>query len=61
MRAFIEAHTVGISLSGHIHESAALETIDGTVCVNPGAFRGGNYATIEWPAEGTPAVEIRHL
>ncbi len=43
IRRFIESHNPLISLHGHIHESyhmsgSFLDSIDGTVCFNPGQF-----------------------
>ena len=57
VREFVARHPVAVSLSGHIHESVAQQRLAGTLCVNPGAFRSGRYATLEWTPGGKPRVE----
>lgn len=47
VRAFIEKRQPDICLTGHIHESQAVDTIGKTVIVNPGALADGGYARIE--------------
>lgn len=37
---------VKLSLSGHMHESRGVQTLGGTVFVNPGSARNGHYASI---------------
>ena len=69
VRAFIEKHQPDLCLCGHIHESAALDTLGSTIIANPGAFAEGGYALV-WQntdvhagAEMTPkyAVKLKRL
>ncbi len=61
VRSFVTRHPVAVSLSGHIHESVGRQRLAGTLCVNPGAFRSGRYATLEWTAGGKPRVELGQI
>ena len=61
VRSFVTRHPVAVSLSGHIHESVGRQRLAGTLCVNPGAFRSGCYATLEWTARGMPRVELGQI
>ena len=61
VREFVARHPVAVSLSGHIHESVAQQRLAGTLCVNPGAFRSGRYATLEWSAGGKPRVKLGRI
>ncbi|HZK20290.1 MAG TPA: metallophosphoesterase family protein [Treponemataceae bacterium] len=47
LRAFIEEHKPLVLICGHIHESAAVDTINDTICINPGALVEGRYAILE--------------
>jgi Icc-related predicted phosphoesterase len=47
IRAFIEEKKPLLVLSGHIHESAAIDSIGPTTLVNPGALAEGKYALAE--------------
>ena len=47
LRAFIEKHQPLAAVTGHIHESAAIDTIGRTTAVNPGALADGHYAWLE--------------
>ncbi len=47
VRKTIEKYQPVISLSGHIHESRAIDRIDKTLLINPGAAALGYYALIE--------------
>lgn len=40
VREAIERHSPLLSLHGHVHESPAIQRLDGTVCVNPGSDYG---------------------
>ena len=54
VRTVIERYQPKLSLHGHIHESASIDKIERTVCVNPGSqhHRGIlNYALIELDEE----------
>ena len=61
VRSFVTQHALAVSLSGHIHESVGQQRLAGTLCVNPGAFRSGRYATLEWAAGGKPRVELGRI
>lgn len=45
---FIKARSPLLVVTGHIHEGAAIEKIDGTTVVNPGALFEGKYAIAEF-------------
>lgn len=47
LRAFIEAEKPLLVVSGHIHESAAIDRLGPTTLVNPGALLEGRYAIAE--------------
>ncbi|ULQ60932.1 metallophosphoesterase [Brucepastera parasyntrophica] len=47
IREFIETYQPLLAVSGHIHESAATDTIGRTVLVNPGPLDEGRYAIAE--------------
>jgi hypothetical protein len=46
-RKFIEEFAPDVCISGHIHESAAIDTIGSTTVLNAGAFRDGGYIVVE--------------
>ncbi len=46
-RKFIEEVEPDVCISGHIHESAATDTIGPTVVLNAGPFKGGGYIVVE--------------
>ncbi|HLW69937.1 MAG TPA: metallophosphoesterase family protein [Candidatus Binataceae bacterium] len=45
-RRFIEEVRPDICISGHIHESAGVDTIGPTTILNPGPFKGGGYVVV---------------
>ena len=47
IRKIIENHQPTIALSGHIHESRAIDRIDKTLIINPGPAALGYYALID--------------
>ncbi|WP_462324627.1 metallophosphoesterase [Desulfoplanes sp.] len=47
VRAFIEKVQPDVCITGHIHESRAVDRIGETVIVNPGAFASGGYVVVE--------------
>jgi uncharacterized protein len=49
-RRFIEEVQPDVCISGHIHESAAVDRIGATTVVNAGPFKGGGYIVVR--AEG---------
>ena len=52
LRAFIEETQPLLVVTGHIHESAGIDTIGRTTVVNPGALFEGKYAVAEAAADG---------
>jgi Icc-related predicted phosphoesterase len=50
-RRFIEEVKPDLCISGHIHESAAVDTIGPTTIINAGPFKGGGYIVVH--AEGS--------
>ena len=44
---FIKEYQPLLLVSGHIHESAAIDQLGNTVMINPGSFAEGKYATVE--------------
>jgi len=55
VRAFIETHQPDACITGHIHESAGVDTIGRTVVVNAGAFRDGGYIVVDSTPTGLTA------
>lgn len=47
LRTFIETYKPLLFVSGHIHESRAIDSLGGTTLVNPGALHEGYYAIAE--------------
>jgi Icc-related predicted phosphoesterase len=45
-RQFIEEHQPDVCISGHIHESAGVDTIGATTVLNAGPFKGGGYIVV---------------
>jgi hypothetical protein len=58
VRAFIESERPDLVLCGHIHESRALDQLDGTTIANPGSSAAGHHAVVEIDEDGTVAVEL---
>ena len=54
-RRFIEEHQPEVCISGHIHESAAVDAIGKTVVLNAGPFKGGGYNVVEADRQHTDA------
>jgi uncharacterized protein len=59
-RRFIEEVKPDACLSGHIHESAAVDAIGPTVIVNAGPFKDGGYIIVE-AADGKLAARLEFL
>jgi len=59
-RRFIEEVKPDACLSGHIHESAAIDHIGATVIANAGPFKDGGYIVVE-SAGGTLAARLEFL
>ncbi len=47
VRGWIERTNPLLCLCGHMHESSGIDRLGGTLLVNPGPFRHGNYCLIE--------------
>lgn len=60
VREFIERVQPAVCLCGHIHESAAVDTLGRTVVVNPGTLQAGGYARL-WLEGGVPQVTLCSL
>ncbi|MFI5365304.1 MAG: metallophosphoesterase [Candidatus Binatia bacterium] len=60
VRAFIEAHQPEVCITGHIHESAAVDHIGRTAVINAGAFRDGGYIVVTLGPHGLSA-ELEYL
>jgi Icc-related predicted phosphoesterase len=54
-RRFIEEVQPDVCISGHIHESAAIDTIGATTIVNAGPFKAGGYIVIRNDGAGLEA------
>jgi len=58
IRDFIEKYKPLLVVSGHIHESAAIDKIGGTTLINPGALLQGKYAIAEISGGGKKPFTI---
>lgn len=54
-RKFIEEYRPEVCISGHIHESAGVDTIGPTTVLNAGPFKGGGYIVVETDGKGLDA------
>ncbi|HYA35723.1 MAG TPA: metallophosphoesterase [Candidatus Binataceae bacterium] len=54
-RKFIEEHQPAACISGHIHESAGVDTIGVTKVFNAGPFKGGGYIVVEFDGKALDA------
>ncbi|NPA97715.1 MAG: YfcE family phosphodiesterase [Crenarchaeota archaeon] len=61
LRRFIERYSPLLCLCGHIHESRAIDRVDGTIVVNPGPLRDGFYALVELRGFEVKRIELRRL
>ena len=61
IRNFIETKKPALCITGHIHEARGVDDIGGTKIVNPGAFKGGNYAVIEMEGRRVKGVELKKV
>jgi hypothetical protein len=61
IREFIEKWKPLLVLSGHIHESAAVDAIGPTRMVNPGSLAEGKYALAEISGGGKVPFEVSSL
>jgi Icc-related predicted phosphoesterase len=60
VREFIEKHEPEVCITGHIHESRAVDRIGKTQIINSGLFGAGGYAFIRL-VEGELEAELRQL
>jgi Icc-related predicted phosphoesterase len=60
VRAFIERHQPGVCITGHIHESRAVDSIGKTQVINPGLFGFGGYVLVRL-GEGGLEAELRQI
>jgi Icc-related predicted phosphoesterase len=54
-RRFIEEAKPDLCISGHIHESAAIDAIGPTKIINAGPFKGGGYVVVHADGAGLEA------
>jgi Icc-related predicted phosphoesterase len=59
VRKIIATYGIDLCLCGHIHESAGTDTIGTCTCVNPGAFKDGNYYIIDFDETGINVMRRR--
>lgn len=52
LREFIETYKPAAVITGHIHESAGIDTIGNTTVINPGSLAEGKYAWLDVQKEG---------
>jgi Icc-related predicted phosphoesterase len=57
VRAFIERVRPALVLTGHIHESRAVDRIGPTTVINPGMLAGGGFVRIEY-RDGALSAEL---
>ena len=58
-RRFIEEVKPDVCISGHIHESAAVDWIGTTQIFNAGPFKGGGYIVVRSGAGADPRLDAR--
>jgi Icc-related predicted phosphoesterase len=61
IRAFIEDHEPLLVISGHIHESAAIDRLGRTTLVNPGSIKEGRYAVAEITGGRTAPLAVASI
>ncbi len=59
VRGFIETYRPAVCITGHIHESAAVDHIGNTQVINPGCLRFGGYVWVGLGEEGLVAKLCR--
>jgi Icc-related predicted phosphoesterase len=60
VREFIEKYQPDVCVTGHIHESRAVDRLGKTQIINPGLFGAGGYVLIRL-ADGGLKAELRHI
>jgi Icc-related predicted phosphoesterase len=58
IRRFIENYQPIICLTGHIHEGKGIDSIGKCQIINPGPYKNGHYATIEFTGEQSPVISL---
>jgi hypothetical protein len=62
LKEWIDANTPLLTVSGHIHESHEWAEYAGSYVLNPGAFKEGRYAVVDFdPAQGRVEAELKRL
>lgn len=59
VRRYVISSPPKLVLCGHVHESSALDSLEGAQIANPGPLMAGNYATIE--ISNTVGVELKSV
>jgi uncharacterized protein len=57
VREYVERERPMLVLSGHVHESRAVDNVGGVTVVNPGPMLDGNYAEVR--LDGVVSVELK--
>ena len=60
VREFIETYQPDVCVTGHIHESRAVDRLGKTQIINPGLFGAGGYVVIRLADDGLEAA-LRHM
>jgi Icc-related predicted phosphoesterase len=60
VRKFIETYQPDVCVTGHIHESKAVDRVGKTQIINPGLFGVGGYVVIRL-ADGALEAELRNM
>jgi Icc-related predicted phosphoesterase len=60
IREYVLRERPRLVLTGHIHESPAIDMLGGAVVINPGPFFGGSYGTVEIAGDEVRAT-IEHV
>jgi hypothetical protein len=60
VREFIEKYQPDVCVSGHIHESKAVDWVGKTQIINPGLFRAGGYVVIRL-ADNALEAELQYM
>jgi uncharacterized protein len=58
VRRYVETTQPIICVCGHIHEGRSVDRLGPTLIVNPGAFKDGHYAIIDFDPAGHAAAEL---
>ena len=61
VRKFIEAFKPLACFCGHIHEAKSKDILDGTVVINPGPFKDGNYTLVKIDNNQIHDIELLYI